>query len=291
MPEINNILSFVFGSVWAIESDKFGIILDFLARRNTGDLLSDTEIAAIKRTPMPRTPPSVSSNIGVIPIFGTIFPRAGMVPDISGGTSMDRFVADLTGMANNTSVSSIILHVDSPGGAVSGVTEAANLVRGFRDKKRIVAVAEGSMTSAAYWIGSAAHEIVASPSSIIGSIGVIARHTDKSAMDEKAGLKTTLVTAGGHKGEDFGALTDDAIAHRQAMVDEIYQVFVSDVAKSRGVTVQDVVVGYGQGRVMSATNALKARMIDRIGTLEETIGRLSSESHRKATYKKTFGAT
>jgi ClpP class serine protease len=139
------------------------------------------------------------------------------------------------------------------------------------------------MNSAAYWICSAADEIVATPSADVGSIGVFTMHTDTSGAEEKAGIKRTVISAGKYKGEAAPGvpLTDDAQAALQARVSECYAMFAGDVAKHRGVTLAAVKAGYGEGRSISAKQALAAGMIDRIATLEDVIGDLSGAMPRR----------
>jgi signal peptide peptidase SppA len=162
------------------------------------------------------------------------------------------------------------------------VEELAAIIRSARGRKPVVAVANTLMASAAYWIGSQADEIIASPSAQVGSIGVICVHRDVSAAEAKLGIKTTLVTAGKYKGDgsEHEPLSDTAKASMQRMVDTYYAAFVQDISRGRAVTTAEVREGYGEGDVLSAKDAFKAGMIDGIGTLEQAIVRLASGSKR-----------
>jgi ClpP class serine protease len=93
---------------------------------------------------------------------------------------------------------------------------------------------------------------------------------------EQEGVKVTLISAGKHKveGNPFEPLSEEAMAFKQARVDEAYAQFVRDVARGRGVSVADVRGGYGEGRALTAKDAKAAGLIDRIATMEDTIGRL-----------------
>jgi signal peptide peptidase SppA len=183
-------------------------------------------------------------------------------------------------LAMDETVGTILIDVDSPGGTVAGIPEAAQEVFNARATKRIVAIANSKMASAAYWIASQAHELVAIPSAfegVIGSIGVFTAHRNLAAALEKEGVSITMISAGPHKldGNPLGPLSDERRAELQAMVDATYARFVKDVARGRGVKAADVKAGFGQGRGLSAVDALAAGMIDRIATMEETIARLS----------------
>ncbi len=127
----------------------------------------------------------------------------------------------------NDTVKTIVLNVHSPGGNVMGIQEFASELFAARKKKHIIAVANHTMASAAYWIASQAHEIVASPSAFVGSIGVLAMHEDRSGQNEMLGIKHTIISAGKFKAEgseDF-PLSDAAHEHLQAQVEEIFTEF------------------------------------------------------------------
>jgi ClpP class serine protease len=101
-------------------------------------------------------------------------------------------------------------------------------------------------------------------------------HADLSAALEKDGIKVTTISAGKYKaeGSPYAALTDAAREHVQGIVDAAFADFVGDVAKGRGVAASQVRKGYGEGRVLSAPAAKDAGMVDSLGTLESTAGRL-----------------
>jgi signal peptide peptidase SppA len=142
---------------------------------------------------------------------------------------------------------------------VQGTPELAKRIFDARGKgKQLIAVSNGCMASAAYWICSACDEIVGSPSSETGSIGVFTVHVDQSGMNEMLGLKYTLIKAGEHKaeGNPWEPLGADAEAFIQGQVDEMYGMFVGAVAKHRGVKAGDVKANFGQGRCFTAKQAL-----------------------------------
>ena len=130
--------------------------------------------------------------------------------------------------------------------------------------------------SAAYWVASQADELVVTPGGIVGSIGVLTAHEDVSKAEEMAGVKTTVISAGKFKAEDhpFQPLSESARAEQQSMVDKYYNVFVSAVAKGRGVSLSTVRDGYGQGRVVKGEDALSMGMVDTVATLDQVITRL-----------------
>lgn len=275
---LKRVRAYIANTPWAIAPGKLAAILELVSLRAAGEQLSTAEIAARldaarPNRPAPVTPPG---SVAVLTIDGAIVPKADLMTSISGGTSLESFTQELRAAAADPNVAAIVLNIDSPGGSVDLVPETAAEVRAAAKRKPVVAVANTQADSAAYWIASQATEIAASPSAEVGSIGVIAAHQDLTAMQEKAGIKTTLITAGAHKGElsPFAPLSDEARANVQHRVDQTYSMFIGDVARGRGITPQQVEENYGQGRALSAQDALRAGMVDRIETLDQTLARL-----------------
>lgn len=214
-------------------------------------------------------------NVAVINVFGVINQRA------SGDMSTESASTEKVGAAMRSALSApdtkaLVLNVDSPGGSVYGVAELAAEIMRLRGSKPIIAQANSLMASAAYWIGSACDELVCTPSGEVGSIGVYGVHQDWSKAYEDLGVAFTLIKAGKFKAEgvDFAPLGDEAAAYMQKRVDEYYTQFVRAVAKGRGVAESEVRNGFGEGRVVGASEAVKLKMADRVGTLNDTLARL-----------------
>jgi signal peptide peptidase SppA len=219
-----------------------------------------------------------TGSIAVLPLYGVMTPKAGVMQTIFGGVATQNWTQQLNALIADPMVTAIVLDIDSVGGSVGGVIEAAAAVREGRKKKRIYAVANGIMASAAYWVGSQATQIIVTPSGRAGSIGVFAEHVDISAAAEAAGIKTTLISAGKYKteGNPYSALNEEAIAEIQRGVDRIYSNFVKDVAAGRGVRASTVERNYGQGRLLDAEDAFEAGLVDRIATFDQVIRTLST---------------
>jgi signal peptide peptidase SppA len=268
---------------WAIEPSKLEAILAFLELKAAGGSVGDEILSAIKAdgiaasTRAAAMTASSSGSVAVLPLFGVISHRASMINSMSGpgGTSIDRFTSQFRQCVNRPDVRAIVLDVDSPGGAVDGVAELAEEIYQARSKKTIVAVADCTMASAAYWIACSASELVASPSSRLGSIGVFGIHEDYSEALTQEGVKVTLVSAGKYKteGNPYEPLSDSARGAMQEQVNGFYSMFVSAVARGRGVGAGDVRNGFGQGRMVAARDAVRLRMADRVATIDQVLSR------------------
>jgi signal peptide peptidase SppA len=206
--------------------------------------------------------------------------------DFSGpsGTSVQQFTQEFRQAVNDPNVKAIVIDVDSPGGSVSGVDELATEIFNARSKKKITAVSNCLCASAAYYLAAQASEVVVSPSSMTGSIGVFMAHQDESKKFEQMGIKVTLISAGKYKvdGNNLGPLSDTARASTQGLVDTFYGKFAKAVARGRGVKVSAVTDGFGEGRVLTAEDAVKAGLADRVATLDDVLASYGVGSSRGA---------
>jgi signal peptide peptidase SppA len=196
---------------------------------------------------------------------------------MSGGVSTQKLTMQFRAALADPTIKVIVFDFDSPGGGVEGVPELAEEIFKSRDKKKTVAVVNSLCASAAYWLASAAEELVITPSGQAGSIGVFAAHEDFSAALDKAGVKVSLISAGKYKteGNPYEPLSLEAKQALQEKVDAFYSMFVKAVSKGRGVSQAAVRDGFGQGRLLIADQCIKERMADSIGTLDDTLARVA----------------
>jgi signal peptide peptidase SppA len=275
-----HVRALVYGQPWAITPAKLQVIHALLAERLAGQRLSAEAIAERIGAAEPRRNAARSGAIAVLPVYGVLMQRIDMLSEMSGGTSTDRIAKDFRQLVADPNVGTIILDIDSPGGGVFGIAELADEVFKARAEKRIVAVANSMAASAAYWLAAAASEVVVTPGGQVGSIGVYMVHEDWSAAYEEAGVKPTLIKYGEHKAEglDFEPLTDEVKADMQKEVNTYGEMFTAAVAKYRGVSVADVRKNFGQGLCFVAKEAVSLGLADRVGTLQDTIMRLSGRA-------------
>lgn len=231
-----------------------------------------------------RGAPEMHGDVAVLPLYGTIFPRANLVTQMSGGTSAEEFARRYQALMEDNDVKAVVLDVDSPGGSVAGVPEAAEVMFRLRGRKPVVAQVNHLMASAAYYLASQVDEIVCSPSGQVGSVGVVMVHEAIGRQLEEQGVDTTFIFAGRFKveGNEVDPLGDEARAYFQSQVDDYYGGFVRAVARGRGASPATVRADYGQGRMMLAAPAQEAGLVDRVATLDQTIARLRSAQGRSA---------
>lgn len=265
------------GHLWAMRPEALHILC---AHAASGHIpVSAEQIEAARSRGRPR---SIHGGVARVPLKGVLMPLGGFLALLFGDYNpLDSFLSSLHEAHGDDEVGAIVIEVDSPGGVVDGIPEAAAAVRALRGQgKPIIAVANTLAASAAYWIASQADEVVVTPSGAVGSIGVYATHRNMSGALEMMGVETTLISAGKFKteGNPYEPLSDDAKEAIQQDVDDFYGMFVADVAKGRGAKATEVKGGYGEGRVLNAKRALSDKLVDRVETLGETVARLSSRS-------------
>jgi signal peptide peptidase SppA len=269
---------------WAILPEKLHQITQLLQHAAAGNKFTAEEVQA-RIGAGPRVTPKTPGMVALIPIYGIVAHRMNMVNDISGpgGTSIEKLTSTFRQALNDDNVKAIVFDVDSPGGSVDGVPELAAEIYSARGKKKTVAVANTMAASAAYWLASAADELIVTPSGAVGSIGVWGAHEDYSKALEQEGVKVTLISAGKYKveGNPYEPLSEEGRAALQADVDNFYSMFVNAVAKNRGIARAAVADGYGQGRMVMASLALKQEMVDGVATLDETLARFGVSSSTK----------
>jgi capsid assembly protease len=225
-------------------------------------------------------------SVAVIPMTGIISHRMSMMSEISGGGggSIQNLTAQFRQALGDTNCKAIVFDVDSPGGSVEGVLELAQEIYDARKQKPITAVCNAMACSAAYWLASAAGELVCTPSGQCGSIGVYMMLQDESEALKNEGVKITLIKAGKYKAEGHPSqpLTDEAQTFLQGQVDSVYSMFVKAVAQQRGVSQGSVREGMGQGRSLLATDAVKANLADRTGTLDDVLAKYGVKNRAAA---------
>jgi signal peptide peptidase SppA len=211
--------------------------------------------------------------VAVIPVVGPLFRYANLFTRVSGATSYELLAQDFIAAMENDEVSSIVFTIDSPGGEVNGCAELSQLIADHRGTKPIVAYVSGDAASGAYWIASACDQIITSPTSGLGSIGVVGVYR---LNDNDAENTIEIVSSQSpHKRLDLTSDKDKALV--QSRIDALAAVFVETVADHRGVDAQTVLEKYGGGDVYIGEQAVTCGLADRLGSFEKTLTELTQK--------------
>jgi signal peptide peptidase SppA len=215
----------------------------------------------------------VENGVAILPIVGSLVNRGAWIGASSGLVSYEGIAAQLREARADPEVRAILLDIDSPGGEATGMFATARLVSAINQAKPVLAFVNDVAASAAYGIASAASEIVVSPTSMVGSIGVVLTHFDRSGELEDRGVKPTLIHAGAHKvdGHPFGPLSDAVRGDLQAEVMKIYDQFVGLVAEGRAGQISADAIRATEARSYLGSDAIAQGLADRVASLDEVI--------------------
>lgn len=229
----------------------------------------------------------VKDGVGIVSIRGPLSNRDNWMTRMFGMSTYPAIREALVSAASNPDVSQILLDIDSGGGAVSGVADVANLISMIDSKvKPVTAFTDGTMASAAYWLGSSAGKVYSSKVATVGSIGVIATHFEQSKMLKEAGIGVTVMRAGKFKALANGVepLNDKAKEQIQEQLDAAYTVFVQHVADSRNVSYDVADQQMAQGKEFFGTQAVQAGLVDGIETFDSVFSRLHNDTIDKRSH-------
>ncbi len=208
------------------------------------------------------------ASVLMVPIHGIIAPEGSSAP------ATIAMLRQLRTLDEPSGIKVILLHVDSPGGDVTTSDVLAHEVKMCQQKGyKVVAFYGDTAASGAYYATAGADRIVARPTSIVGSIGVIMMLFDaQKLLNDKLGVEDQSVVSGPYKDVPsvFRPMTEKERAYMQNIVDSLYGRFVDTVAEGRNLSPAEV-RKIGDGRVYTARQAEELGLIDSIGQREEAI--------------------
>lgn len=268
------VLSRIKSMPWAIDQAAMNQILEIAERENE----TPQAVAAKLGRPLENTySVEYRDGVAILPVTGPMFRYANLFTMLSGATSYDLLARDFSAAIADQKVKAVLLNIDSPGGEANGVSEFADMIYAARGTKPIVAYVGGQGASAAYWLASAADEVVVDETSITGSIGTVVSVQDNSEADAKAGKKRYDIVSSQSPDKRLDPSTDDGRAKMQVLVDSLTDVFVDRVARNRGTSRETVLSDYGKGGVFVGQAAVKAGLADRLGSFEAVVAELQGE--------------
>lgn len=218
------------------------------------------------------------TSVAIVPVTGTI---ASGDSDPSGAvTGSEDLVSTIRAIRESGDFDAILLEVDTPGGGVLASAEVAEEVREARRKDDLVVVAwmRDIAASGGYYISSQADHIIAAPTTMTGSIGVIMQLMQFDGLADEVGIEAVTIKSGRLKdmGSPFRDMTAEERDVLQRMIDEAYGDFLDTVSDGRGMTLGDV-RELADGRIYTGRQAAKLGLVDSLGTrfdAYDTVARL-----------------
>ena len=228
-----------------------------------------------------------TAGVAVVQVHGSLVQRAGGLDALSGLTGYNGVAAMIGSAMRDHGVRGMVLEFDSPGGEVEGVVDLSTLIAG--GDKPIWAHANGIALSAAYWLSAAADRVYASQTGLLGSIGVLMLHADRSKIIERAGVVYTPIYAGARKidGSSMAPLTEEARARAQARVDQVYAMFVQHVASHRNVSEKKV--RETEAAVLSVQDAKAVGLANGVASLGDTVQMMTDDLNAGRSKRKGYG--
>lgn len=272
---------------WAITEQAFEAHYQWALRMNLAEHLASPQAALAEKSATEQLGVTVQDGVAVIPLRGTLMKQ---VSSMSANTSTVRARRQIRTAAADPTVKAILLHIESPGGTVSGTAELAADIAAAGKRKTVEAFIDDLGASAAYWLASQAQRITANATAMVGSIGTYGVVYDMQAAAAQAGIKVHVIRAGAFKGAGTPGteITAELLAEIQGRIDALNEFFLAGVAQGRRLPLADV-RALADGRVHLAAQAQTLKLIDAVGSFEEVFARLASAKGKRMSQENEGG--
>lgn len=254
---------------------------------HSGDPAAISPWKRASRDVLPRPPAAGGPHVALIRIEGLIvdgesrarppLPGAPLAGEARCGDAT--IVAEVRSALADDAVAAAVVWIDSPGGSSTASEAIASALERLAARKPVVAVMGSVAGSGGYYVATPAHRILAQPSTLTGSIGVVAGKFVTAGLLERLAVRREVVERGANAGLWDGAagFTPEQRTRVEALVGRIYDVFVQRVARSRGMTAAEVEALSG-GRVWTGRQAVGYGLVDALGGLDDG----AAEARRRA---------
>jgi len=295
--KLSPLLAAITGQPWAMDPGVFTSMSDLIERHVAGVRIGADEIRAVapKASALDdlfaattEQAMTIRGSTAIIPVRGVLARYADQVNGACqpAGRSAESLQADLRAAAADQGITQVLLAIDSPGGAVAGTAETADLIRSLSASgKKVTAFIDGMAASAAYWLASQADEIVASaPTALAGSIGVVTGYVDGSRAQEDRGYKVHVIRSTPLKavGAMNAGIDSAQLASVQRLIGDLHGAFASAVQMGRGLDDAETAAAT-TGEIFTAARAQTLGLVDRIMSLDALLIELTGSPAGEST--------
>jgi protease-4 len=221
------------------------------------------------------------NRILILPIDGVIMEKESNSILFPSENTVSEVRERLKKAKEDSRVKAVILRIDSPGGTVTGSDTIHNEIRKFKEEtgKKVIAWFGSTAASGGYYVSAGADKIVAHPTTVTGSIGVILQLATIEKLLEKIGVTPVTIKSGERKdaGSPFRPILPEEKEYLQNIINHLHERFVQTVAQGRKMPL-DEVRKLADGRIFTAEEALQAKLVDSIGYLDDAVALAKKES-------------
>lgn len=270
---------------WAMEPGAYAAMMDRCRRgfARADEMIEAAQASLTDDAQRAGLPVRRDGSTAIVGLRGPMLKNASWFSRYFGFAAARDTRAAVLAAGADDDVSTVVLQIDSPGGAVDGTLELAEAVAAVAKVKPVIAQVDGMAASAAYWVASQATRIVMGPTDMVGSIGVRMMLYDFSKLYENEGVEPVPIDTGEFKsaGAEGTKITEAQRADFQRVVDQMFEMFLASVAKGRGVSA-DRVREVADGRVFLAEEAISLGLADGVQSMDATLAGLRARSDRRS---------
>ncbi len=239
-----------------------------------GSLSPSEEEESTKRLAETVVEGSGQNKIVIIPIKGVITAQSTKNLLLETPSILEEVKKQLDQARKDDTVKAVILDIDSPGGGITASDILYKEVLAFKERteKKVIVIMRDVAASGAYYISAAADRIIAHPTTITGSIGVIMPLVNVADLAKKYGVAVTSIKSGEMKdiGSPFKEMSEEEQKVLYDIVDEMYTRFLQIIADGRAMEIEEV-RKLADGRIFTGSQAVEYGLVDQIGYIEDTI--------------------
>lgn len=280
LQRLSRVRSLIYGQPWNILPEWLDSICEIFERHASLDeqgiiaaIESAVKIGGGNSARLRQDEYPIQNGVAVVRLMGPIFPRANMMTQLSGATSIEQFASNFSDALENNDVNAVFLHVDSPGGSVLGLDNAANKIFSARsNSKPVIGLIDGLGASAAYLVSSQCDMLYCTESSMVGSIGTVMTMEDDTRQAENDGVKRITLKSGTLKAIGAGPITDEQVQHMKGILDDYFGQFKAAVSRARPQVNLDTAA---TGEVWIGKKALDMKLVDGISSFDEIMNQLT----------------
>jgi len=201
------------------------------------------------------------ARVGVLEIKGPLF-------------SADRYLEDLQRYEKRKDVKAVLLDIDSPGGAVAPIQELNEALERIKEQgKPVVAAIRSVGASGGYYLASSADTVVATPGSMVGSIGVQIQVMRIEELIDKVGIEYEVIKSGDYKdiGSPFREMSADEREVLRHMIMDVYDQFIEHIVQNREQLGRARVEEIADGSIFTGRQAYEKGLVDMVGTKNKAL--------------------